>query len=183
MEKHIATINKVQLLVIDDKIEKFVPIKPICEALGINYTTQIDKIKDDSFLSSNIVLRGTVAADNKTREMSCLPYRFIFGWLFTINPKNVAPEAKDAVEKYRIECYEALFKHFTELSDFLYFKNQNIEKQLEVVEAINKEFSTAKKKLSEEKEKLNEIRTLSIDKWRMINAQTTIQFDDYQIVK
>jgi hypothetical protein len=33
-----------------------------------------------------------VATDGKKREMVTIPYRFVFGWLFTINSKNVVSE-------------------------------------------------------------------------------------------
>lgn len=36
-----------------------------------------------------------VAADGKQREMLCLPIRYVFGWLFTINPANVNEEARE----------------------------------------------------------------------------------------
>lgn len=45
--------------------------------------------------------------------MFCLPLKYVYGWLFTINPKNVAPEARDAVTRYRRECYDVLYEHFT----------------------------------------------------------------------
>lgn len=54
-----------------------------------------------------------VATDDKERDMVCLPLKFIYGWLFTINPGKVAPEAREAVMRYRRECYEVLYEHFT----------------------------------------------------------------------
>lgn len=44
--------------------------------------------------------------------MLCLPFEFVFGWLFTINPDKVKPEAAEAVIRYKRECYHALFAHF-----------------------------------------------------------------------
>ncbi|MEI7675910.1 MAG: phage antirepressor N-terminal domain-containing protein [Bacteroidales bacterium] len=110
-EKTIALVNNVAILVSND-VEKLVPIKPICDALGIDYSRQLQKLKEDDFLSSTMGLVPTVAADNKEREMVCLPLRYVFGWLFTINPKNVNPEAKEAVTRYRLECYDTLHNHF-----------------------------------------------------------------------
>ena len=92
--------------------EQLVPIRPICDALGIDYKVQWQKLKDDEDLSSTMVLSTTVGADRKEREMCCLPIRYIFGWLFTINPKNVKPEAQEAVRAYRRSCYDALYAHF-----------------------------------------------------------------------
>lgn len=90
-----------------------VPIKPICTAIGVDFKAQHTKIQEDEILSSVITLRVTTGADGKQYEMVCLPLKYIYGWLFTINPKNVAPEIKESVIKYRKECYEVLYDHFT----------------------------------------------------------------------
>lgn len=109
--KTIARVNNVAILAGNDS-EKLVPIKPICEALGIDRKAQQDKIREDEFLSSVGVLSTLTGADGKQYEMFCLPLEFIFGWLFTINPKNVKEEAQEAVRQYRIECYRVLYNHF-----------------------------------------------------------------------
>ena len=71
--KTLVTVNSVAIQIIDEGVEKLVPVKPICEALEINYSTQVEKIKEHPILSSTIPLRGIVAADGKEREMLCLP--------------------------------------------------------------------------------------------------------------
>lgn len=45
--------------------------------------------------------------------MFCLPLEYVYGWIFTINPKNVSEGAKESVRKYRRECYDVLYCHFT----------------------------------------------------------------------
>ena len=107
--KKIFTINNVDIVVTDDN---FVPIKPICEALGVAYERQFSKLKEDEDFSSVITLRVTAGADGKQYEMCCLPVRFVYGWLYTINPKNVKPEAQQAVRTYRRQCVDALYNHF-----------------------------------------------------------------------
>ena len=52
--------------------KKLVPIKPICEALGIDYASQFTKIKNDEDLSSTVVLSTIVATDGKERENGML---------------------------------------------------------------------------------------------------------------
>lgn len=109
----ISKINGVDIVTVDRDGEIFVPIKPICDALGIDVESQRVKINANEILSSTAVLSTAVAADGKEREMYCLPLRYVYGWLFTINPKNVAPEAREAVTRYRRECYDVLYEHFT----------------------------------------------------------------------
>lgn len=112
MENKICRINGVEIVAVEKDGTIYVPIKPICEALGVAFRAQYEKIQQDEFLRSTVMLSIIVAADSKDREMVCLPLRYVYGWLFTINPKNVAPEAKEAVATYRIECYNALYDHF-----------------------------------------------------------------------
>jgi hypothetical protein len=70
---------------------------------------------------------------------------YVFGWLFTINPQNVKEEAKEKVLKYKLECYTALFNHFSDQSEFLEQKQAALEKQLEEVERIRADFGNQKK--------------------------------------
>ena len=77
--REIAKVNNVAIVASNDP-KKLVPIKPICEALGIDYARQFQKLKDDEDLGPTIGLTPTVAADGKIREMVCLPMEFIFGW-------------------------------------------------------------------------------------------------------
>jgi hypothetical protein len=54
----VAKVNDVKIVVIENG-EKRVAIKPICEALGIDYARQFSKLKTDEIYSSVIGLRPT----------------------------------------------------------------------------------------------------------------------------
>ncbi|MFZ4705436.1 MAG: phage antirepressor N-terminal domain-containing protein [Bacteroidales bacterium] len=129
----LAKVNNVSILMIDNGSE-IVPIRPICDALGIDEDVQNRKIKDDDFLSSVATLSVATGSDGKQYKMTCLPYRYIFGWLFTINPKNVKPEAQESVFRYKIECYDVLFKHYADQSEFIKQKQLATEQQFEQLE-------------------------------------------------
>lgn len=157
----LAKINNVSILIID-KDEKFVPVKPICEAIGVDYDGQLQKIKRNEILNSTTCIIKVVAADKKLRDMVCIPYEYVFGWLFTIQLDRVNPESKGIIKRYQIECHRALFNHFTEISDYLEKKQDQIEEQLKKEEEARRNFNEAKKVLTEERRKLNEIRKYSI---------------------
>ena len=108
--KTIVRVNNVDIIATSD--EQMIAIRPICEALGISVERQRKKIQEDEDLNSVAALRAATGADGKRYEMLCLPVRYIFGWLFTINPANVKPEAQEAVRVYRRSCYDALYHHF-----------------------------------------------------------------------
>ena len=90
--KTIVKVNNVDIIATSD--EQMIAIRPICEALGISVERQRKKIQEDEDLNSVAALRAATGADGKRYEMLCLPVRYIFGWLFTINPANVKPEAQ-----------------------------------------------------------------------------------------
>lgn len=173
--KTIARVNDVSIVMIDNS-EQMVPIRPICQALGIDDEDQRRKINSDEILSSTAALRAAVGADKKERQMICIPFKFVFGWLFTINPKNVKPEAQEAVSKYRLQCYNALFKHFTDQSEFLMQKQNALEKQIEEVDRIRFDFKNTKMKLDEARQILNQIKEMTFEQWQINNSQLKIDF-------
>ncbi len=174
--KTIARVNNVDILVIENG-EKRVAIKPICEALEIDFSRQLQKVKEDEILGSVVGLTPTTGRDGKTYEMQTIPFMFVFGWLFTINPKNVKPEAQEAVSRYRLECYKALFHHFTDQSEFLEHKQTALESQIEEVQRIRTDFNHTKKRLKEANIKLNQIKELSFENWKVNNSQMKIEFE------
>jgi hypothetical protein len=175
----LAKVNNVAIQVVETNKEKLVPIKPICEALGIDRKAQQDKIEEDEFLSSVRVLSPLTGTDGKQYEMTCLPYEFIFGWLFTINPKNVKEDAREAVAKYRIECYRALYRHFTSQSDFLLDKQKFLELRIEEYQAIQSEFKTAKDRLAKAKVELNRAKEFTYEEWEANSRQIPIDFPEH----
>ena len=80
----------------------YIPCKPICEAIGIAWQRQLDKIKQDEVLSSIVTEMVIVASDGKQRNMTCIPLDYLNGWLFKLNPSKVAPEARDRVLTFHL---------------------------------------------------------------------------------
>lgn len=113
MQTLISKINGVDIVTVERDGEIFVPIKPICEAIGIDVDAQRNKLNSDQFFNSTTAIIAAVAADEKEREMYCIRLRDVYGWLATINPGKVAPTARESVAVYRRECYDVLYEHFT----------------------------------------------------------------------
>lgn len=177
--KTIAKINEVPIVMIEDG-ESLVPIKPICQAIGVSHQKQIEKLKNDDILSSATTLGVTVAADGKERNMTCLPYKYIFGWLFTINPKNVKPEAKEAVTKYKLACYDALYNYFTEQSDFANQKQDAMVEQQEKIDKVRAEFNQAKNKLKATQDAMKTITGVTFEQWKINDMQMSMFTEDEQ---
>lgn len=101
-----------QLSLIQEGNEQFVPVKPICTALGLDWETQRRMLERDIVLSSTTVTMTVVAQDKKLREMVCLPLKYLNGWLFKINPSRYEGERLEKIVRYQKECYQVLYQHF-----------------------------------------------------------------------
>lgn len=86
--------------------EYWIAIKPICEALNVDYIRAYKNISEDENLSQLLSEQTMVGADNKNRKMICLPEKYIYGWLFSLRSKS------EALKQYQMKCYEVLFNYF-----------------------------------------------------------------------
>lgn len=100
--KVVACINGVNILA-STVSEGLVPVKPVCEALNIDYATQYSKLKEHPIYNSVIGLSPTRGSDGKLYEMLCIPIEFFPGWLFSINPANVKDEAREGLIKFQLQ--------------------------------------------------------------------------------
>lgn len=152
----VARVNDVDIIATTE--EQLVPIKPICEALGVNYTTQIEKLKKHPIYGSTVPLRGIVAADGKLREMSCLPLRLISGWIFSIHPDNVKEEVREHLIEYQLKCNDVLYDYF-----FGTYKRTNEQNRMEIalleqLAEYNQQREAANRGISDTKRKLEKLR-------------------------
>ena len=96
----------------------YVPVRPICDNLGIDWSSQRQRIDRDPVLSE--VRKGVVITTSPSssgrgggpQEMLCLPVEFVHGWLFGITPGRVKAELRDRVIRYQRECYGVLWRAF-----------------------------------------------------------------------
>lgn len=173
----VARINNVDIVVIENG-EKRVAVKPICEALGVDFSAQLQRLKTDPILSSTVGIIPTVGGDGKDREMVTIPFKFVFGWLFLIDSRKVNEDARETVMRYQLECYNSLYKHFIELDEYLKFRNDMAEQKFLEVEKYRDDFKNAKTNLDKAKEEFAEIRALTFEKYRALNNQIAMSFPD-----
>ncbi len=172
--KIIARVNNVDILSTSD--EQLVAIRPICEALGIDWSSQKQRIERDEILGSTMVMITTVAADGKEREMCAIPFCYVFGWLFSIDTSKVNENVKASVLEYKLECYKALFTHFMEPQTFLKQKQTVIEHKVTEYQECQRRFKDAQKLMNEAKTELNQVMKITIDDWRANNCQLDLPF-------
>lgn len=98
--------NGKRISVLSSDGQWWVAIRPICDALGVDYHAQYKNLQEDEILSQLLSKQTTVGADNKAREMVCLPERYTYGWLFSIRS-----DSADLIQ-YKRKCYDILYDHF-----------------------------------------------------------------------
>lgn len=84
----------------------WVAVKPICEALEIDFQAQHRSILTDEILGQLSSEQTMVAADGRLRKMTCLPEKYVYGWLFAIRSDS------PGLLQYKRECYDILYNHF-----------------------------------------------------------------------
>lgn len=105
--------------------EPYVAMRSLVEAMGLDWTTQRQKIKarygavggiSPSTGSDGSVVREimTTGSDGKSYRMTCLPLRKLAGWLMTIHPNKVRPDLRERIIAYQNTCDDVLWSHWTQ---------------------------------------------------------------------
>ncbi len=88
----------------------WVNFRRVCDNLGVNYESQLKKLKDKTW--ATMALNAMVADDGKTREIVCIERKSLPMWLATIEPSRVKEAVRKKLEKYQKECADVLAAHF-----------------------------------------------------------------------
>lgn len=90
----------------------FIPVRPVCDRLGVDWSAQRKRINRDAVLSEESQGVAVTATPGGQQEMLCLPLDYISGWLFGINADRVNPEVRERLIRYQRECYKVLAEAF-----------------------------------------------------------------------
>ena len=94
-----------------DNGEIYVAVRPMAEELGLEWSTQLQKIKrDGGYVHMNTPLN---LAEGGMQEMTCIPHKKITKWLFSINPNKVKPEHKAKLIAFQEETEWAIYEYWT----------------------------------------------------------------------
>ena len=110
--------DKIQAITDTRDNSQWVPIKRICENIGITSQTQIGKIKKDPKFNWKDIL--AVGFDGKNREMVCIPLEEVESFLFNINVQKVGSNKTDEerleirrkLSLYQSRCIEVLHEYW-----------------------------------------------------------------------
>jgi hypothetical protein len=130
-DKALMPIQQKQVIFYEDEItavlvriheqdQIFVPIRPICEYMGMDWSAQFRRINRDPVLSEviqGVAVTTTPSPDGRgggLQELVCLPLKFLPGWLFGVSASRVKPDLREKIIRYQRECYDVLWDAFQE---------------------------------------------------------------------
>lgn len=138
----------------------WIALKPILEALNLESERYLKRTKRDAFFSTcvdNMSIQVLKNGISQGRNMVCLPEKYIYGWICTLNADN------EELNSFKKTCYELLYNHFhgtiTNRKELLLERNN-----------LDDEIINIRKALKEEDEKYSRLENL-ISKRKAITNQ------------
>jgi len=130
-EKALVPIEQKQVLFYEDEItavlvqleneqEVYIPLRPICEYLGLNWSAQTRRLRRDPVLSKWATFVAVTATNPEEAQkggnpnMLSLPLDYLNGFLFGVSATRVKPELQERVILYQERCYKVLSEAFQE---------------------------------------------------------------------
>ena len=120
--------DEIPAVLVEDAEEPavFVPLRPICDFLGVAWPAQRLRVNRDPVLSEvamSVIVTITDIPEGsrrpKSSKMLCIPLDFINGFLFGISASRVKDEVREQLIRYQRECYKVLSKAFQATSSDL----------------------------------------------------------------
>ncbi len=94
----------------------YVPVRPLVERLGLNWSGQYSRMQRDAVLKEEQRVCVIQTHSRGPQEAICLPLDYLNGWLFGVNAARVKPEIRERLIRYQKECYRVLARAFVKES-------------------------------------------------------------------
>jgi P22_AR N-terminal domain/ORF6C domain len=102
------------LVQIESEPQIYVPLRPICEYLGLSWNGQRERVMRDEVLSEAVrfirVTRANSSGGNP--NLLALPLELLPGFLFGVTTSRIKAELRERIILYRRECYRRLWDTF-----------------------------------------------------------------------
>jgi hypothetical protein len=114
-EKTVVFYNdRLTAIVVEEEGQQqvYVPLRPICDYLGVAWRSQNLRVQRDPVLSEAVRSGIVTIPELGKRTMICLPLKYLNGFLFGINATRVKEEIRAKLIQYQRECYQVLADAF-----------------------------------------------------------------------
>lgn len=93
--------------------EPHVAMKPVAEAIGLQWQAQYNRIRRHPVLATCVsVMDMQLPGDTQRRAVVILPLQYLNGWLFGIDASRVKPAIRERLVQYQRECFQALYDYW-----------------------------------------------------------------------
>jgi hypothetical protein len=100
-----------ELHVVPGEGRAYVVVRAICEVLGVDFSSQLRKLKRDPSVCV-AMFTTQMPDDDQRRETACLDVRSLPLWLAGIHPSKAKPAVREKLIRYKREAAEVLADHF-----------------------------------------------------------------------
>jgi hypothetical protein len=95
----------------------YVPLRPICDAIGLSWPGQRERALRNPVLAEalqgvRVTRTPSGSSGGGPQTTLCLPLDMLPGWLFGINAERVKPELREKILRYQRECFRVLWNAF-----------------------------------------------------------------------
>jgi P22_AR N-terminal domain len=92
------------------------PLRQLCEALGLDFSNQLQRVKRDVVLAKHLhMVRATVTRSDgvsSEQEVACIAYRRLDYWMGTIDHMRVKAGQRDRLILFKEEMADAIHAYF-----------------------------------------------------------------------
>jgi hypothetical protein len=168
--------NSYSILVKDKEIEvvnrqgkMWVSVRHVCEALGIDFSWQRQKILSNELFSCGDI--PTTGSDGKRYEMFCIQSDQAHLWVAGISAQKIKdPEKKKAFIEYQKECCSVLYHHFTgKGEDTIGISQAILQKLREEVDGLREDIRRVNDKIGVVGSDVREVRYLTMGTQNALN--------------
>lgn len=143
----------------------YIAIRPICDALGINYNRQYQNLKKNEELNGVFAIQQMRDAENRIRNYVALPEFYLYGWLFNVS------SGSPVLREYKKKCYYALWNYF---HGGVAERKQVLKEQAQV----KAEMSELHRQLKSENERYQRLNELKGENLRLTNILKKIDEEE-----
>ena len=117
-----------KIFLVEKNGDPYVPVRPICENLGISWQGQHAKLTGSPRWKSELI---PVQTEGGLQQMLCIPLIKLPAWLASISPEKVKPELRDKLIKYQEESDIALWTYWRNKNRWRFYGPPDIVSKIE----------------------------------------------------
>jgi hypothetical protein len=109
-------VDQVFEVYLTDTMQFVIPLRPLCEVLGLSTSAQLSRVKRDVILAKHLYSLRTkvVGVDGKgqLQETACIAIQRLDYWMGGIDHERVREDLRDRVIQYKEEFADAVYAYF-----------------------------------------------------------------------